>query len=658
MPRADYVPYSTVKPEELRRADEKVQIGFPGVEFHNSIGQAVAGVGRGMETVSHATKLVADSFDNLGANFSKVGETLWNRAIGLQDVQNQTTQTKAEIEYDKYVGEKQIAFNKLQGDAANEGALKAHLKDIEDARTKMLKNLPNEAVKKGFERSTASSIGRVGMQAAEHAAKETRRSYIESSEARVDQLQDQISKETGIKETADKAKKVHDEIFGKQAPAKGWTLDVANNNFRKVLGDAYASQIATIARDDPTLALKMLRTEENKALIPQPKYDGLMEHILGMERVQVSRNIGNKIQDENPDGTLEEKKAKAKEMADKYPHQPLLADDAVRVVEQRHEAHRREIRQQEERDKETVEQELYGFGNKEGKIPTKVEDLWANPETRKAWERLSPKDKNRVAQILARSAKGDYPDTPMARTRMWELQGMHVNDPARFRDLDLLQEEIPWTMRTQLRDLQLKVIKEGIKLENDPKTTAAIAKMRDILPKDITPAHKDKWNTFTGLVREGLKAEYERRGYDKPLSEEEIRTLGKTLLEKMPGTAGWWFGSDKPLWQTLKEIPEATLDGMRERWPNESVEQLAQRYRRTIIADEYQKYTTTKTQPKPPVVTAKPPPEPPKPPPEEQQGPQKPAEKRGEYLARKAAEFRSRLIGADRRAREEEAKNK
>ena len=59
MPRADYVPYSTVKPEELRRADEKVQIAFPEVHFNNSIGQAVASVGQGMETVSRATREVA-----------------------------------------------------------------------------------------------------------------------------------------------------------------------------------------------------------------------------------------------------------------------------------------------------------------------------------------------------------------------------------------------------------------------------------------------------------------------------------------------------------------------------------------------------------------------------------------------------------------------
>lgn len=660
---AEYVPYTLVKPEGPRNVTERVDIKFPEVGFHNSVGQALAHVGeQGYGTLSRSTKAVGDAFDNLGKNLEHVGDQLWNRAIGLQDVQNQTTQTKAEIEFDKYVGEKQVAFNQLQGEAATEGAFKAHLKDIEDKRTEMLGKLPNQAVQKGFERSTASTIGRVGMQAAGHAADETRKSFIASSEARVDQYKDQMSKTTDVNETADLAKKVHDEVFGKQAPAKGWTLDVANNNFRKILGESYASQISTISRTDPTTARKMLETEENKALIPQPLYDSTMDKVLMNERVLQSRNIGNEIQDADPDGPLDAKIDKAKERAKEInPNAPLLAEDAVRSVGQKHEEHRREVRQNIERNKEIVEQELYGFGNKEGHVPTKVEDLWVNPETRKAWEALPDKEKNRVAQILQRSAKGDYPDTPMARGRMWELQGMAINEPGRFRDLDLLMEEIPWTMRSQLREMQLKSIKEGIKLENDPKTSGAISQMRSalIFPKDLTPAHKDKWNTFTGLVREALIDQGKQRGFDKPLSNEEIVNLGRTLLDKMPGTG--WFGSDwsaKQLYQTVKEVPDDVKAEIQKTFPGISDEMVLQKYQALKIRQEYNKrYGTsgTKSQPQAPTVTAKTPPEPPPtPPPEEQQGPPKPAEKRSEMLTRRAAEFRSRLISPERRKKEEE----
>lgn len=662
MPRAEYVPYSTVKPEGPKQVTERLDISFPQVEFHNSIGKALGQIGeQGFGTLSRATKEVASAFDNLGANFEHTGNQLWQRAIGLQEVQNQTTQTKAEIEYDKYANDEQVKFGQLQGDAANEGAYKAHLTNLEDKRKELLEKLPNQAVRNGFDNSTSRTVGRLGMQAAEHAAKETRKSFIESSEARVDQYRDQISKTTDIEETKRLAEKVHDEIFGKQAPAKGWTPEIAAKNLRDVLAEAHASQISTISRTDPTAARNMLLTPENKALIPNPLYDATMNKVLQNEVVIQSTNIGNEIQGKMPDAPIEEKKAEGKKRAlEINPNAPLLVEAAERAVEREHNEHRRELAQEEQRHELTVEQELYGFGNKEGKVPTKVQDLYANEDTRRSWEWLqanAPKKANRVLQVLAKSAKGDYPDTPLARTRQWELQGMALNEPGRFRDLDLMMEEIPWSMRSTLRNEQLKIIKEGIKLENDPQTSRALSIMRSVLPKDLTPLHKDKWNTFTGLVREALIAKGKERGFDKPLNEEEIRNLGKTLLEKMPGT-GYWPGDwgQQTLYQTLKDVPPEHVDAMRQKFPKETDDQLVQRYRQTIIRDEYNKrYGTsgTKLPQQAPTVTVKTPPEKPPEPPPEQQQPAKPAEKRSEMLGRKAAEFRHLLMTEGVRKREE-----
>lgn len=592
-PRAEYVPYSTVRPEGPKQVTERVDISFPHVDFQNSVGRALAQVGeQGFGTLSRSTHEVGQAFDNLGKNLEHVGDQLWNRAIGLQDVQNQTTQTKAEIEFDKYVGDKQVAFNQLQGDAASEGAYKAHLKDIEDKRTEMLGKLPNQAVQKGFERSTASMVGRVGMQAAEHAAKETRRSFIESSEARVDQYKDQISKTTDIKETEDLAKRVHDEVFGKQAPAKGWTLDVATENFKKILTDAYASQAAVMSRTDPTGARKLL--EANKDFISQPKYDAAMEHVLSNERTIQSNNIGNEVQETNPEAPIEEKKEEARKRSlEVNPNAPMLVEASVRAVEQKHEAHRREVRQVLERNKETVEQAVYGFGNKDGKAPTTRYELFANGEdVRKAFENLPPKEQNRIDQLLAKAAKGDFPETPATRARVSELEGMWLNNPSQFRDWDIASEDLPISARSQLRQHQLQLIKEGIKLEADPKTSHALGILRssDVLPKDLTPQHTAKWNTFTGMLREALIEEGKRKGFDKPLTEQEIISIGRTLMDKMPGTGHWpWDWGASQVYQGFDTVPEKTQQFMRQLYPGIGDEEMLQKYRQTKIREEYNK---------------------------------------------------------------------
>lgn len=593
MPKAEYTPYLTVKPEGPRNVAERVDINYPHVEFRNSVGQALAQTGEGMQTLSRSVREVGGAFDKLGSTFDHVGDQLWQRAQGLQEVQNQTVLTKAEMEYDKYAGEKQVAFNQLQGDAASEQAYKAHLTDLEDKRKTMLEKLPNQSVMQRFDKSTASMVGRMGMQAAEHAAKETRAAFVQSSEARVDQIQDQISKTDSPEDTKELAKRAHDEVFGKQAPAKGWSIDKAAEAFQKILSDAYASQISRISRTDPTTARKMLETPENKALIRGPKYEETMNHILMNERIIQSRNIGNEIQEKNPDAPLEEKIDKAKEKAKEVnPNAPLLVEDAVRSVKQKHDEHNKEVKDALDKRKETVEQALYGFDAPGGKMPTTREELFAAGEdVRKAYEGLPEKQQRRIDKVLEQTAKGDIPETPATRARVYDLEEMWSKQQARFRDHDIMSEQIPISARTKLRQMQLQVIKEGVKLEADPHTDRAINIMRagGILPKDLKPG-SPKWNAFSGMVREALVEQGKRQGFDKPLTEEQYRQIGNEILEKQKGSG--WFGSDwgmVPRFETAKDVPSDVKKEMQVEFPGISDAAMLEKYRRLKVIQMFNK---------------------------------------------------------------------
>jgi hypothetical protein len=588
MPKADYVPYSTVKPEELRRADEKVQINFPLVEQQNSVGRALASVGeQGFGTLARSTHFVGEAFDKLGSTLEGVGNQLWQRAEGLQEVQNQTVLTKAEIEYDKYAGEKQVAFNQLQGDAASEGAYKAHLTDLEDKRKQMLEKMPNQSVQQRFDKSTASTVGRYGLQAASHAATETRKAFIASSEARVDQLKDQISKTDSPEETKELARRAHDEVFGKQAPAKGWSIEKAQDALTDILSDAYASQISRLSRTDPTTARKMLETPENQALIRGPRYEATMEHVLMNERIIQSRNIGNEIQEKDPDAPLEQKIDEAKERAKQInPKAPLLSEDAVRTIKQKHDEHNREVKDATDKRKHTLEQAVYGYDAPGGKMPENREQLFAAGEdVRKAYEGSTEKEQRRIDKIMEQTAKGDIPETEATRRRVYDLEEMWAHEQVRFRDHDIMSEKIPISARTKLREKQLQVIKEGIKLEADPKTSHAIDVMRSggILPKDLKPG-SSKWNAFSGMVREALAEQGKREGYAKPLTEEQYRQIGNSVLEKQSGTG--WFGTDVGMisrFETAKDVPSSVKKEMQVEYPGLSEAGMLEKYRRLKV---------------------------------------------------------------------------
>ena len=403
-----------------------------------------------------------------------------------------------------------------------------------------------------------------------------------------------MSKTTDIKETEDLARKIHDEVFGKQAPAKGWTVEIANQNFKKMLGDAYASQATMMSREDPTGAKKLL--EANKDFIGQHRYEQAMEHVLGNQRNIESNNIGNKVQEANPDGSLEEKKAEAKKQAEAISSDPKLIQASIDSAEQKHEKHRREVSQQLQKDKELVGNVAYGYNSPHGEVPTTLYELFAygGEEARRAYERLDKKGKADIDILLKRAAKGDVPETEFTRMRVRDLEGMMTQEPRRFRDHDIDKEEIPLSDRGRLRNAQLKMIKEGIKLEADPKTQHALDVMRSaggVLPKDLKPG-SSRWNLFTGMVREGLVEIGRQRGFDKPISEEEIRTLGKSILEKMPGTGFWPDKLDwgqKSLYDQIQEIPPLVKKEMQKDFPNMTDAQILEKYQRTKIVKEFNK---------------------------------------------------------------------
>src|SRR5262245_45362548 len=248
-PRPENLMVPSVRPQGPRDPSELVHINFPVVRLSGAVGEALAQTGKGYQTLAHATGLVGQSLDNLGSQLEHTGDKLWNRAIGLQELQLETDVTKREIEYEKWLGDKNSAYSQLQGDAANEATLKAHTKEVEEKRNKMGEGLPEKG-KLMWDRRTANSMISSIRGAAAHAATETRKSATAASSARIDIKTDQFSREDDIKESQRIFEEARKEFFETKAPLHGWGPDKAQEEWEKVTSKMYSTKITRYATED------------------------------------------------------------------------------------------------------------------------------------------------------------------------------------------------------------------------------------------------------------------------------------------------------------------------------------------------------------------------------------------------------------------------
>jgi hypothetical protein len=605
----EYTPVPTVRPEDPKTPE--MRIDFPSVRISDALGEAMGQVGRGgYGVLSEATKAAGHAYDNLGNAFAHVGQEMWQRAIGLQELENETRTNKAEIEYQTYEAQQKLEVDQMVGDAASPAVLAAKQKEWEQKRNELREKLPPTA-QRAFDSNTTGVLGRLVNHTASHFATQMKISALGAAEAKI-KLEIKAASETDSPEQfAQSVDKIRRLVEDTVTPIKGYKRDQTEADILHHTEDAVAAWAAKKAPEDPTTARKFL--EENESLfLDKEKFNRVMNSVRDYELHNQSRNIGDRVQNEMPDASLDDKEKRAAEMAREVnPKNPMLVYAARAAASERHHKHNQDIREAKARNWETVQDGLYGFGHPEGKVPTTRDELFAmGEEYRKAYNDLPPAEKNKANHVMAKSARGDFPMTPATQARRWELEGMAINDPARFRELDLAAEEIPWADRTVLRNEQRRIIKEGIKLESDPKTQSVLKLLRSsgVLPKNISSAHEKRWNQYTGALRNALIAKEKDLKYARPLNEEEKINIGRMLIDEISGTG--YFGTDygrEKLYETIKAIPEDMKQYMIENYPGLSDQEMMDRYIRIRMRDEYNKrYSAgsqpmTKEKPKPPV---------------------------------------------------------
>jgi hypothetical protein len=587
-----YEPVSEVRPQGPRDPTEHVHIAYPEVQLTGAVGKAMEVAGHMQSAVGHATGFLAQNLDNLGKQFEHAGDEIFNRAVGLQELQNETAAKKAAIEYDTYETQQSVAFSQKQGDAATEDALKAHVADLQKKRDDMANKMANPSQKRTFDNMTMGSLVSASGKAAAHAAKETRAAANGATDGRIAITADKFAKTDDIQESDRLYQEVYKEFWGTKVPLRGWTKDEANAEWLKVTSHMYSSKITELSHGSPDQAMKML--EENKDAITASDYERVYKTVETELRGRNSRNIADRIQQGNPDAPLEDKIERGRKEAERInpKDERLVTETEGRIITQ-HNIMKKEQAEQKQKNWDTAKDAVYGYNTPTGAKPTTKEDYLAIPGARAAFDSLSDTDKDKILEMLVKNSKADYPLTPAARDRNNALKDeAESTDPAeveKFLHRNLYDEKIPGSMRDQLREKQREIAKRGA--QANPSVMRAMRVVGNSLPNTFRDPTSSIGKEFRGALQVILEDEL-AANKGVPLKDERIREIVGQLMSEKGGWGGWFTSY---VYKDMVEPSDETLRQMKNLAPWKSEMELKADFTKMkwkTYSDEWEKLKT------------------------------------------------------------------
>lgn len=577
-PRAQlYEPTLDVAPKGPRDPSELVHINVPEVQYTGAVGKSMEIAGHMTEMVGRAQGFLAGNLDRLGNQFERAGDEIFNRAVGLQELTNQTEAKKASIEYDTWAGQKQVEFGQKQGEAADATSLKAHMEELQKKRDELSNKMTNPSMKRHFDDHTLSSMGNKFTVAAAHAASETRKAATGASDARIKMNSDMFSKTDDIQESQRILERTYKEHYGTLAPLNGWTKDQADEKWNETVTKMNGSKINRIADQDGKKAMDMLNDPDNKKYFTADAYTKLLHDVKEKWDRQRARNIGDDVQKTMEDSTLEEKLEKTDKMSEEQaPGDKDLRDASRKETISRHSVEGREKREQHTRDLGAAKDAAYGYRNPDGSKPWNREQFMAIPGAKEAWDRLNGKDREDIQRILDTNAKGDYPATRATELRVKELKDMSTSEDPELREKfkyhKIEDEKIPVADRNSLYAIQRKAREKD--LGANPSVSRALKVAGHMLDRTLKDPNSTSGRQFRGALQEILEEEV-AANKGVPLKDERIKEIVSQLLQGQPGT-GWLF--DNPRYQYFRQPSADDLVQLKNMYPWMNEEQLTDKY--------------------------------------------------------------------------------
>jgi hypothetical protein len=134
---------------------------------------------------------IGRAVQQLGATSEQVGNEIFARGLAMQDLANHSEAQAADAAYMQKAGELHADFSSKQGKDAVD-AYPAYMDALKQARTDIGSTLSNPMSQKLYDAGSLSTMGRTIFNAAGHAATQNKVYAVQSSQSKVDAINDQV----------------------------------------------------------------------------------------------------------------------------------------------------------------------------------------------------------------------------------------------------------------------------------------------------------------------------------------------------------------------------------------------------------------------------------------------------------------------------------
>ena len=544
------VPYQKSPTAEPQAPGEAISVATPGAAFGENIGAAL---------------------QHLGTTTDQVGNELFTRAIGLQDLANETEARNKVIDFTTQAAQRQADFDSLKGvDAKNN--LPGHLKAIGDLRNDMRGTLSSPMAQKYFDQEASSFQNRLTFSSAAHAGEEFKNYSIGTAQAQVDLTKKAYADPFNESEYVAKNQSIEAQSHT-LAGLQGWSEPLRQDYVLKQTASNRLGQIDQQAVQNPIRAFATLQTAIANGEIDQDSANKARDRIW-----QLNRGVGVENQAKGiftPGKPLDKMDAEATKIA-KDPSislgDPMFEKDLKIAVRNKALYDDRITSDIKNQNLTTLMDAIHS-----DKYHTKQE-IYADPTVGPAALALPSKLQDNIPEMLKQH--WDKHDADKQADTFTQLYGLRQSNPAGFMDVNLYDKSLPLAQGD--RGVLIGMRKEIQKNENaNPQVQRAISWMIKTHGQELgelgvrfAPSRSEdpqsdrvkNYNLYVGNLAQALDSYQQINGHP-PTPQEFEEKIAKPLLITHATNEGTFLGlgmfgkNNQPAFE--QSVPEPVMNEAR-----------------------------------------------------------------------------------------------